>query len=62
MAEATARLREQAAARAPSAASAVKVGRRTFVLTTGRLRLRFAEKTTARRALKAKAGRAGAPR
>ena len=40
----------------------MRVARRTFVLTTGRLRMRFAEQSTARRALKAKAGRAVAPR
>ncbi len=60
VAEATDRLRQQALPRAQRRFR-VRVGRRTFVLTTGRLRMRFAERTTARRALKAKAGRAVAP-
>ncbi len=60
VAEATARLREQARPRAQRRFR-VRVGRRKFVLTTGRLRMRFAEQATARRALKAKAGRAVAP-
>jgi hypothetical protein len=39
----------------------VRVGRRLFVLTTGRLRLRFSETATARRAMRAKAGQAVRP-
>jgi len=39
----------------------VRVGRRLFVLTTGRLRLRFREAATARRAMRAKAGQAVRP-
>ena len=39
----------------------VRVGRRLFVLTTGRLRLRFHEVATARRALRAEAGEAVRP-
>ena len=39
----------------------VRVGRRVFVLTTGRLRLRFNEAATARRALRANAGQAVRP-
>ena len=54
------RLREQLRPRAQRR-FAVKVGRRSFTLTTGRLRLRVGEKTTAKRALKAKAGAKVAP-
>ena len=39
----------------------VRVGRRLFVLTTGRLRLRFSEAATARRAMRADAGQAVRP-
>ena len=39
----------------------VRVGRRLFVLTTGRLRLRLSEGATARRALRAEAGQAVRP-
>ncbi len=39
----------------------VRVGRRLFVLTTGRLRLRFNEAATARRAMRAEAGQAVRP-
>ena len=60
VAEATARLSEQARPRAQRKFR-VRVGRRTFVLTTGRLRMRFAEQATARRALTATAGSAVAP-
>ena len=40
---------------------AVRVGRRSFTLTTGRLRLRLGEKATARPALRAKGGAKVAP-
>ena len=60
VAEATARLKAEARPRMQRRFR-VRVGRRTFVLTTGRLRLRFAERSTARRALKAKPGRAVSP-
>lgn len=39
----------------------VRVGRRLFVLTTGRLRLRFDERATARRVMRASAGQAVSP-
>lgn len=39
----------------------VKVGRRTFTLTTGRLRMRLGDRSTARRALRARAGAKVAP-
>ena len=59
-AQAIQRLREQLRPRAQRR-FAVKVGRRSFTLTTGRLRLRVGEKATAKRALKAKAGAKVAP-
>ena len=58
--QATQRLREQLRPRAQRRFK-VKVGRRAFTLTTGRLRMRVAETTTAKRALKAKARRVLAP-
>ncbi|MGI8749998.1 MAG: L,D-transpeptidase [Thermoleophilaceae bacterium] len=58
--EAAAKLRGVAQPRAQRPLR-VAIGRRTFMLTTGRLRLRFHERSTARRALKAKRGRKVAP-
>ena len=60
VAEAAAKLRRVAQPRARRPLR-VTIGRRAFKLTTGRLRLRFHERSTARRALKAKRGRAVKP-
>lgn len=60
VAEAAVKLRRLAQPRAQRRIRVV-IGRRAYVLTTGRLRLRFHERSTARRALKAPPGRAVRP-